>query len=260
MWMIKRLLVPALGLALSGNAWALFGNDDLSRRLEALEHKVESGLGSDLVRQVEDLRHEVQQLRGEMEVMQHRIQNLQGAASTAPPPVSQPTNNTSRFVTTDRTQLPGRVQSGMPPAIPTENTVERSSPPEDSARLESEYQNAFDLLKAGRYPQAQKAFQAFLDAYPSSSYAGNAQYWLGESYYVQNQYAPALGEFGRVIQNHPKSAKVPDAMLKVGYIQYDRKAYDKSRKILEDLVSQYPQSTPAILARKQLDRMSKSGH
>jgi tol-pal system protein YbgF len=266
---MKRLFAaPLLSLALCGNAWALFGNEDVSRRLEALERKVESGLSSDLVGQVESLRREVQQLRGEMEVMQHQIQTLQRTSSSAPP-VSQAPATSDRFVTTDRNQNPGRVQSAQPPVEPAVQDAAGDSLKMDSprpvsqasvARQETDYQNAFDLLKAGRYPQAEKAFRGFLDAHPGSSFAGNAQYWLGESYYVQNQYDQALREFAQVIKQYPQSGKVPDAMLKMGYIQYDKKAYGKARQMLEDLIARYPQGTSAILARKQLDRMHKGGH
>ena len=57
------------------------------------------------------------------------------------------------------------------------------------------YNAAFDVLKAGRYAESAQQFQAFLDAHPSGTYAPNALYWLGESYYVTQNYALALEQF-----------------------------------------------------------------
>jgi tol-pal system protein YbgF len=121
------------------------------------------------------------------------------------------------------------------------------------------YDRALELLKEGRYDDAAGAFQKFVAQYPDSSYADNAQYWLGEVYYVTRQFQPALTEFNKVLSAYPGSAKIADARLKMGYIQYELKDWGKARELLSDVVSTYPGSTSARLAQERLDRMQKEG-
>jgi tol-pal system protein YbgF len=122
------------------------------------------------------------------------------------------------------------------------------------------YQKAFDMLKEGRYKSANAAFRRFVAKYPDSSYAGNSQYWLGESNYVTRQFDQAVKEFEAVLSKYPSSNKVPDAMLKLGYTYYELHQFDAAQAILAKLRQQYPKSTAARLAGKRLDRMRKEGH
>ena len=81
------------------------------------------------------------------------------------------------------------------------------------------YQAAFALLKNSQYDQAIQAFQSFLSTYPTSPLADNAQYWLGEAYYVNRSFPEALAAFQKVVDKYPQSRKVPDALLKVGLLR-----------------------------------------
>src|ERR1700693_5475020 len=79
------------------------------------------------------------------------------------------------------------------------------------------YSQAFDALKAGSYSVAITGFKDFLGTYPASALAENAQYWLGEAYYVNHDYEAAAGAFRAVLKKWPDSRKAPDALLKLGY-------------------------------------------
>ena len=57
------------------------------------------------------------------------------------------------------------------------------------------YQKAFDLLRDGSYAESADAFNQFLAAFSASPLAGNAQYWLAETYYVQQEFSAALPVF-----------------------------------------------------------------
>ena len=70
----------------------------------------------------------------------------------------------------------------------------------------------------------------------------------------------ALVEFKKVVQGFPRSPKVSDALLKVGYIQYENRQWGAARKTLGGLVNRYPNSTASQLAKKRLDKMASEGH
>jgi tol-pal system protein YbgF len=92
-------------------------------------------------------------------------------------------------------------------------------------------------------------------SYPESQLADNAQYWLAESYYVTDQFENALQEFEVVIGKYPRSRKVPDALLKIGYSNYELKRWDAARGSLARVQSEYPDTTAARLAEQRLKRM-----
>jgi len=90
---------------------------------------------------------------------------------------------------------------------------------------------------------------------PASPLAENAQYWLGEAYYVTRSYDDAGTAFRTVLQKYPQSRKAPDAALKLGYTQYELKRYADARKTLQEVAQKYPDSDASRLAAERLKRI-----
>jgi len=122
------------------------------------------------------------------------------------------------------------------------------------------YQAAFGLLKDSQFDQAVAAFQQFLTTYPDSSLADNAQYWLGEAYYVKKSFPEALAAFQGVVSKYPQSRKVPDALVKVGYCDYELKDFQAAHDTLAQVVAKYPDMPAARLAQARLDKMASEKH
>ena len=116
-----------------------------------------------------------------------------------------------------------------------------------------DYRAAVELVKASKFDDAVAALRAFIARYPRHDYADNAQYWLGEAFYAQKDYARALVEFRRVVEVYPRGNKVPDALLKVGYCYQALGQGEKARAVLEQVVNNYPKSEPATLAARRLE-------
>ena len=98
-------------------------------------------------------------------------------------------------------------------------------------------------------------FTSFLKSYPTGPYSDNAQYWLGESYYVNRQFQPALGEFSKLLQSYPDSAKVSHAKLKLGLIYAETGETERAKKLLEEVVAKYPNTPQARLAQERLQKI-----
>jgi tol-pal system protein YbgF len=116
------------------------------------------------------------------------------------------------------------------------------------------------LLKDSQYDRAIPAFQKFLIVYSDSSLADNAQYWLGEAYYVNKSFPEAQGAFQRVVDKYPQSRKRPDALLKIGYCQYELKQWDSAKGTLSQVVKQFPDTPAGHLAQQRLDKMATEKH
>ncbi len=80
---------------------------------------------------------------------------------------------------------------------------------------EEQYEYAFGLLRQANYNEAELALRTFLDLHPDDLLAGNAQYWLGETYYVRADYQQAAVTFAEGYQKYPNSGKAPDNLLKL---------------------------------------------
>ena len=181
----------------------------------------------------------------------------------------------SRPATT--TQLPSVSPQFIPPAedVPEVRGEERESStvntiatPQTAARSAASspkaeklaYDTAFSALKELRYADAAEGFRAFIPRYPQSDYADNAQYWLGESYYVTKNYELALEAFNALLNDFPESQKRPDSLLKIGYTHYNLKQWDSARAALTQVQEQNAGTTVARLAENKLRSMRVEGH
>ena len=112
----------------------------------------------------------------------------------------------------------------------------------------------------GQFEDAAESFNTFLATYPESSYADNASYWIGETYYVTRDFEPALEKFSGLVEDFPDSPKVPDTRLKIGYIHYEQHDWSAAREELTSIVSTYPDTEVAQLANARLKRMDDEDH
>ena len=113
------------------------------------------------------------------------------------------------------------------------------------------------MISARKYVEAGAAFETFLVQFPTSPLADNAQYWLAETHYVRGQFAEALPEFRKVLEQYPQSAKLPDALLKVGYCQIELGDRDAARTSLQEVMRQFPDTTAARLASQRLTSLPR---
>ena len=95
-----------------------------------------------------------------------------------------------------------------------------------------------------------------MTADPDSPLASNAQYWLGEAYYVTREYQSAIAAFEKVATGWPDSRKAPDALVKIGFTQAALGRNADARATLEDVTRRYPGTEAAQLATERLKRIS----
>lgn len=216
---------------------------DLTRRFSSSEANRDQKLSSDLG----SLRGTVEQLRYDFDQSQRRsAEALQAydarlkaleAAQQAAAPAAAPADPAAGTPTTNST-----------PASP-------SAPASAGADEEAAYLKSFDLLKAGKYDDAIRGFNAMLAKYPQGNYSDNALYWTGESYNIKKEYASALTSYRTLLEKFPSSPKVPDALLKTGMILQDQKKTDQARAAYNRVIKEFPNSTSATQARSRLAQL-----
>lgn len=254
-------------------------------RLEQQQQPGQSGGAVDLVNQISSLQQQVQMLQGKVEELQHaldqasqrnrdqyvdldsRLGRIEGRAPGSAAPASGAAAAAASQQPPDielgsPSTLSAPEPAGTPPVAGDLTEADRAAMPPDAAAApamagdpaeeSAAYGEAFQALKDGRYAESARRFQAFIDRYPNGTLTGNAYYWLGESYYVTQNYEIAEQSFQTLLQRYPDSQKAADALLKTGYAQYELKQWERAEATLNQVMQQYPDTTVARLAEGRL--------
>jgi len=215
----------------------------------------------ELFNQLQSMQQQIERQQGAIEVLQNdvarmkqesleRYQDLDRRIGTGVAPAATPDNSS----TGGNLNAPGAaVGAGAGAAVAQAPTA--GSEPADPAKEKLYYDAAFDLIKAKDFDKASQAFAAFLRKYPNSQYAGNAQYWLGEVNLAKGDLQGAGQAFAKVSQLYPKHAKVPDSLYKLADVERRLGHPDRVKGILQQVVSQYPGTSAAQLAQRDLQKM-----
>ncbi|MBF0271678.1 MAG: tol-pal system protein YbgF [Magnetococcales bacterium] len=255
---------------------------ELNNRLAMMEKQVSTLQGS-----VEEVRHDGKRLNERIDMIPPPEPKMAQTMPTAPaaptvespPPAAAATPNQppaavaappSAAATAAASQPP---RPATPPAAPATATAPApaaakpatpaapaapvAAAPAATGNPKEIYEAAFQQLKQGQYEAAKTGFQSFLKSHGKDPMADNAQYWIGELHYVQRQFPEALMAFNQVLLRWPNSGKVPDSLLKIGFSFYELNDMENANTSLQRLVKDFPNSSPAAVAKPRLDVIKK---
>jgi tol-pal system protein YbgF len=203
--------------------------------------------------EIEALRDEVAQLRGQLDDLRKQVAQAPAAVPVVPtagaPGVEAPGGMAGDVATV----APPNAGGGDPPTL-----AEGAAPAEEIR----DYEDAFRRYRAADYAAAIDRFQVFLQTHPSSEYADNALFWMGESYFKLNDYEQAAVAFDKVVKRFPNGNKVPDALyrqgvslLEIGTRTKQQKTYTPAAcQIFRRIADEYPNSERVPEARRQLEK------
>ncbi|MCB4359909.1 tol-pal system protein YbgF [Quatrionicoccus australiensis] len=124
----------------------------------------------------------------------------------------------------------------------------------DPAKESQDYEGALNQFKAAKYKEAAAAFAAFVQKYPDSSLAPNAQYWLGNAWYAQRDCKRAIEAQSIVTTKYPDSAKASDAWLAIATCQQELGNPTGVKRSLETVIAKYPNTPAAESAQQRLKK------
>ncbi|NWA36199.1 tol-pal system protein YbgF [Pseudomonas reactans] len=213
----------------------------------------------ELFNQLQRMQDQLAQQQGTIEVLQNQVnqlkqegleryQDLDRRIGAGVQPAATPDNSSAGGA-------PSAAAGGAAAGAAASQAPAASSEPGDPAKEKLYYDAAFDLIKVKDFDKASQAFTAFLRKYPNSQYAGNAQYWLGEVNLAKGDLQGAGQAFAKVSQLYPKHAKVPDSLYKLADVERRLGHTDKVKGILQQVVAQYPGTSAAQLAQRDLQRL-----
>lgn len=122
-----------------------------------------------------------------------------------------------------------------------------------SVRVGDLYREAYETFQRGDLEGARKKFEVFLSQYPHTELSDNAQFWIGETYFLKKDYEKAILEYEKVIVKYPEGDKVPSALLKQGLAFLELGDKTNGRSLLKRVLERYPKTEQAEIAKKRLE-------
>lgn len=234
----RRVLRTAIVAALCGAAVACVTPAEFRKLERRVIDMQRGGAGSadrarvaELGEQVATLRRETDALRGQMEVLDHRVATALEEARAARAEANRPGGAEA---------APGGEASG-----------EGEAEPEVSEEVRG-YRDAYAKWREGDSEACVDRFTEFLQTYPASDYADDATYWLADCYFKQGNYSAAVLRFDDVARQYPGGNKAADALYRQGEallrMGHGKAAGNAFEKVLRD----YPDSARAPEAKRQL--------
>lgn len=212
-------------------------------RLTELENQIRQLTG-----QIEEQNFKIRQLQNSLQQMQ-QMQAQAQTQSLSPQTPPQAASNMQAMP--QQQQNPRPMNNGQPQQLGQIVQSPDGSPAVNTQNPTYIYDTAFSKLQQGDYAGAETALRRFISTYPQHALAANAQYWLGETYYVRNNFDAAAKAFATGYQTYPQSSKAPDSLLKLALSLSNLNKNDEACVTLAQLQNQYPKATSSILKKAE---------
>ncbi len=221
--------------------------EQLARRIDTkADDKKVNALFTDLEKLRSDLRSEVAELRGQVEILNNELRKSQQKVDKLTNDLANESRKTK--------DLHKNVEDRLSRLEPRRQTIDGVD-----YELTQKEQKAIDeataLLKKRDFANAAKAFATFLQRFPGSDYAPQAYYLLGSSYVAADDCKNAIPALQTVVSQDKKIQKTPDVMLNLAICHQDLDNSDAARSTLEALIKEYPSSPAAETARGKLSAL-----
>jgi tol-pal system protein YbgF len=194
------------------------------------------------------LETQVQALAAQMEGLQEQLRSLadrppskssgEGFGAVTVAPAGSPKDDLDRVFPT----------APPKPKVVSESAADAGTPPQQL------YERAYSFLLTKDYATAETTFESFLKQHPTHPLAGNAQFWLGETFYVRHQYRPAAAAFLKGYQDYAKSQKAPESLLKLAMSLQRLGQKDAACSSFTEFASKYPSAPDRIRSLAESER------
>jgi tol-pal system protein YbgF len=157
---------------------------------------------------------------------------------------------------TAQQNIPQQPLVGQPGSAPGPGATNAAptAPPADQL-----YNDGLRDYNANKNDLASQEFTQYLQAYGNTDLAGNAQFYLGEIAYRQQNFNGAVAAYNKVLDQYPGGNKSAAAQLKKGFALLELGQREAGIQELRSLVSRYPKSPEALQARDRLTKLGAAG-
>lgn len=225
------------------------------RKLDARVHDLESQGGgvtpsqreqlAETTAQLEGVQRDVAELRGRVEVAEHRVEQALREAKAARADAAR----------AGGAAVASAPQDAVDDAIPEPDVPDGGNLVGGSEEVRA-YREAYAAWRADEPQVCIDRFRNFLQTYPASAYADDAAFWLADCFFKQGDYKTAILRFDDVVERYPYGNKAADALFRQGEALLRLGFGKAAEKAFERVLAEYPDSARAPEARRQLDLLS----
>jgi tol-pal system protein YbgF len=202
---------------------------DIEQRLASIERMLQNGGLVEIQNQIEALKRELAQVRGDLEVAQHNLENTQ---------------QRQKDLYTDTDTRLRRMESGASPSADS-STAGQSDELKQLAV-------ARDFSDSAKYKEAFEAYDAFLKQYPNGQHTPDALYGMGYAQFALKSYKSSISTQQKLVDTYPDFAKAPEAMYNMANSQIQLNQITNAKKTLSKLIDKYPTAEITPSAQKRL--------
>ena len=247
--LLNLAVLVMAGLGTTAAQAGIFDDDEARRQIADLRIKTEARFDQqakaqlDLASQIQRQNEEIARLRGQVETLGYELETAK---------------KRQQDFYLDLDSRLRKVESGAlapaPTAAVNPENGQNPKPASDPARENQEYEAALNQFKATKYKEAAAAFAAFVQKYPDSALAPNAQYWLGNAWYAQRDCKKAIEAQSIVTTKYADNPKAADAWLAIATCQQEMNNPLGAKRSLEAIVAKYPATPAADTAQQRLKK------
>ncbi|MCC3862189.1 tol-pal system protein YbgF [Pseudemcibacter aquimaris] len=209
----------------------------------------EGALMAEINIRISELETQIRQMTGQLEEANFKVNQLTRQIET------MQKDNDFRFgeLENGRGMVSGSAGGGMAAPMAGASTAPAASGTAGGTPKEK-YDYAYGLVSNANYAEAEINFLEFLEQHPQDELAGNAQYWLGQTYYARGNYADATRTFLEGMSKYPESSKAPAYLLKVGMSLNLLGEKNDACEVFRELNARFPDSTENTRLRPTEER------
>ena len=233
--------------------------DQSQKQIEILRKQVELEINQSkqdnrqaalqLQAQIEALKQDIANLRGEREQLLREITLLQRAQKDINVEIEERFQKINDLFT--KKEAPSSHKEEAPKSAKVNVQVdgfEFLAEPDEKRDFEA----AFVLFRKGDFAAAAKEFAQFVKVYSASGYKPSALYWLGSAKFARRDFNEAIAHLKGLVNDFPNHARAPEAMLTIGNAQLEIKQAKEARKTFNELLKLYPTTEAAAAAKDRL--------
>jgi tol-pal system protein YbgF len=129
---------------------------------------------------------------------------------------------------------------------------------DNAVLLSSVYQSAYGDYSMGKFDIAYSGFQSFVDKYPNSEFAPQAQFYMGECFYSRKMWGQAVDEYKKVEENYNRSNFVASARLKIALCYINIGKRSAALNIFSSIVKDFPKTSEALTSKEKIKQYNNA--
>ncbi len=237
--------------------------DNRAVRLQPKRFEGDPASAAGLSLRISDIEEQMRALNGKVEEMSFQMRQLTEKFTRFSEDVefrfqdiktSRPATRKRRSGNISKRDLKPKILGTIPAGSKAAKTTKLASAQPSTGNPRTDYDRAFGLIKKRQYAGAEAEFSAFLARYPKNALGGNAQYWLGETFFARKQFKKAADAFLRGYTRYRTSAKAPESLLKLGITLARLGQKDAACSAFDEMRVEFPRAPRNTRDRAQNER------